>query len=270
MTFDNRPTWDSCSKKSKQPVQPRPARTARVRARPDRAEPNPVDSKTFGRVTVTLPRLDEPGLYLSNVTSLDSARGIVQDFQYGDTELRDLDLTDTSLITGRVSGLRADRVQFDKVRLDSVEFDTCDLATARISDSKLSRAVFRNCKIMGANLTGLTLDNVLFENCKLDYAGFEQVRATGPVAFSKCVLTEASFTGCDLGGTVLDACALRLAEFGRGKYQGLDLRGNDLTSLRGVANLARVIIDRAQQAELAEALIAELDVTFGDTLDERR
>ncbi|MFH9351273.1 pentapeptide repeat-containing protein [Kitasatospora sp. NPDC017646] len=229
-----------------------------------------MDSRTFGRVTVTLPTLNEPGLYLSNVTSLDSARGIVQDFQYSDADLRDLDLTDTSLITGRVSGLRADRFQLDKVRLDSVEFDTCDLATARISDSKLSRVVFRNCKIMGANLNGLAMDNVLFENCKLDYASFEQVRATGPVAFSKCVLTETTFTGCDLTGAVLDACTLRLTEFGRGKYKDLDLRGNDLTSLRGVASLGKVVIDRAQQAELAEALIAELDVTFGDTLDERR
>ncbi|MEU3572198.1 pentapeptide repeat-containing protein [Kitasatospora sp. NPDC036755] len=229
-----------------------------------------MDSITFGRVTVTLPTLDEPGLYLSNVTSLDSARGIVQDFQYGDADLRDLDLSDTSLITGRVKGLRADRVQLDKARLDSVEFDTCDLATARIADSKLSRVTFRNCKIMGVGLTGVALDNVLFENCKLDYATFEQVRATGPVAFSKCVLTEASFTGCDLTGAVLDACALRLTEFGRGKYQGLDLRGNDLTSLRGVAHLTKVVIDRAQQSELAEALIAELDVTFGDTLNQRR
>ncbi|MFF7994750.1 pentapeptide repeat-containing protein [Kitasatospora xanthocidica] len=228
-----------------------------------------MDSTTLGRVTVTLPRLNEPGLYLSNVTTLESARGLVQDFQYGDADLRDLDLAETRLITGRVTGLRADRFQLDQVRLDSVEFDTCDLATTRITDSKLSRVVFRNCKVMGAAVTGTTLDNVLFDNCKLDYSTFEQVRATGPVAFTKCVLVEASFTRCDLSNAVLDACVLRLTEFGRGKYQGLDLRGNDLTTLRGVANLGKVLIDRTQQAELAEALIAELDVTFADTLDDR-
>ncbi|GHF50917.1 hypothetical protein GCM10018790_30900 [Kitasatospora xanthocidica] len=228
-----------------------------------------MDDITFGRVTVTLPHLNEPGLYLSNVTTLGSARGIVQNFQYCDADLRALDLAETRLVTGRVSNIRADRVQLDQVRLDSVEFDTCDLATARITDSKLSRVVFRNCKIMGAAVTGTTLDNVLFDNCKLDYSTFEQVRVTGPVAFTKCALVEASFTGCDLGGAVLDACTLRLTEFGRGKYQGLDLRGNDLTTLRGVANLGKVLIDRTQRAELAEALVAELDVTFGDTLDDR-
>ncbi|MFB8198701.1 pentapeptide repeat-containing protein [Kitasatospora purpeofusca] len=228
-----------------------------------------MDSITLGRVTVALPRLSEPGLYLSNVTTLESARGLVQDFQYGDTDLRDLDLAETRLITGRVTGLRADRFQLDQVRVDSVEFDSCDLAAARVTDSKLSRVVFRNCRIMGASITGTALDNVLFDNCKLDYSAFEQVRATGPVAFTRCVLTEASFAGCDLSGSVLDTCTLRLTEFGRGKYQGLDLRGNDLTTLRGVAHLAKVVIDRTQQAELAEALIAELDVTFADTLDDR-
>ncbi|GAA3034088.1 hypothetical protein GCM10020229_51920 [Kitasatospora albolonga] len=225
---------------------------------------------TFGRVTVTLPSLNEPGLYLSNVQTLDSAQGIVQDFQYGDADLRDLDLTDISLLTGRVTGMRADRVQLHKVRLSSVEFDSCDLGSARISDAKLSRVVFRNCKIMGAQLSGVTLDNVLFENCKLDYSTFEQVRATGPLAFSKCILTEAAFTGSDLSRAVLDACTLRLTDFGRGKYQDLDLRGSDLSTVRGAAHLGKVIIDRAQQAELADALIAELDVTFADTLDDRR
>ncbi|GAA1941609.1 hypothetical protein [Kitasatospora viridis] len=87
-----------------------------------------MDSLTVGRVTVTLPTLNEPGLYLSNVTSLDSARGIVQDFHYADADLRDLDLSDTSLITGRIGGLRADRVLLAKVRLESVEFDVCDLS----------------------------------------------------------------------------------------------------------------------------------------------
>ncbi|MEV6972551.1 pentapeptide repeat-containing protein [Kitasatospora sp. NPDC093806] len=227
-------------------------------------------SVTFGRVTVALPNLSEPGFYLSNVSTLDSTRGLVQDFQYADADLRELDLADASLITGRVTGLRADRVRLDEVRLDSVEFDTCDLANARIADARFSRVVFRNCKVMGARLTGVTLDNVLFESCKLDYSTFEQVRATGPLAFSKCVLNEATFRGCDLGRAVVDACGLRLTEFGRGKYQDLDLRGNDLRSVRGTANLSKVIIGRAQQGELAEALVAELDVTFADTLDDRR
>jgi uncharacterized protein YjbI with pentapeptide repeats len=227
-----------------------------------------MDSRTFGRVAVTLPDLSDG--YLSNVTSLEIGRGVVQEFQYADADLRDLDLAHTHLITGRVTNLRATRVRLEEVRVDSVEFDSCDLGSAQWSDSKISRAVFHNCKIMGANLSGLTLDNVLFENCKLDYATFERIRAAGPVAFSKCVLNEATFTACDLSRAVLDSCTVRATEFGHGTYKELDLRGNKLTTVRGVSNLAKVIIDHAQQADLAEALTAELSVIYGDELSDCR
>ena len=228
-----------------------------------------MDSRTFGRVTLTLPGLDEPGLYLSNVQSLEVGRGILQDFHYADADLRALELTDAQLVTGKITGLRAARVRLEQLRLSVVEFDNCDLGSATWLDSKLSRVVFRNCKLMGAALSDLTLDDVLFENCKLDYTTLANLRATGPVAFSRCVLTEASVTGCDLTGAVLDACTLRLTEFGKGRYKDLDLRGNDLSAITGAANLSKVIIDRAQQVELAQALLAELDVTYGEDLDDR-
>ncbi|MGP3980572.1 pentapeptide repeat-containing protein [Streptomyces sp. KR80] len=229
-----------------------------------------METRTFGRSTVTLPSLSEPGIYLSNVASLESGRGTVQDFTYADADVRDLDLTSAHLITGRVTHLHAQRTHLHDVRIDSVEFKDSNLGSAQWTDSKLSRTVFRACKLMGANLTGLTLDNVLFENCKLDYATFDRVRVAGPVVFSKCALTEASFTSCDLSRAIFDDCVLRLTEFGHGTYQDCDLRGNDLSTLRGIAMLNKVIIDRAQQTQLAEALTAELDITFGEDLDDEQ
>ncbi|MFG2147782.1 pentapeptide repeat-containing protein [Streptomyces sp. NPDC048696] len=229
-----------------------------------------MDSRTFGRVTLTLPGLDEPGLHLSNVQSLDGGRGAVQDFQYADADLRMLDLADTQLLRGRVTDLRTGRASLDQLQLNSIEFSGCDFGSAQWRKSKLSRVAFRNCKIMGGALDALTLDDVLFENCKLDYTAFSGLRATGPVVFSQCVLTEASFTECDLTDAVFDGCTLRLTEFAKGRYKGLDLRGNDLSSLLGVARLSKVLIDRAQQFELAQALLTELDVTYGEDLDELR
>ncbi|MEU2852390.1 pentapeptide repeat-containing protein [Streptomyces syringium] len=221
---------------------------------------------TFGRVQITVPDLNEPGLYLSRVQSLEADHSTIQDFRYADTELRALDLANTQLITGLITNLNAARVQLQAVNLHAVEVDTCDLGTARWTDSKLTRAAFRNCKIMGAVLDGLTLDEVLFEKCKLDYTAFTKVRATGPVVFSGCSLAEASFTGCDLADVVVRDCTLRGTEFNPGRYQRLDLRDNDLSSVRGVASLGRVLIDRAQQVELGQALTAELEVTYGNDL----
>ncbi|TBO57076.1 pentapeptide repeat-containing protein [Streptomyces kasugaensis] len=221
-------------------------------------------TRTFGHITVTTPDLDEPGLYLSNVHTLDSPRGTVQDFAYEDADLRSLELSDTQLITGRINNVRSKRVQLEALNLHGVEVTGSDFGTARWSESKLTRVVLRDCKLMGATLDGLVLDDVLFEGCKLDFAAFEKVRATGPVAFSGCVLTEATFTDCDLTEVVFSECTLRLTEFGTGRYRDTDLRGNDLSVIRGLANLKKIRINPGQQAELAEALVAELDVAFGD------
>ncbi|MDT0320070.1 pentapeptide repeat-containing protein [Streptomyces millisiae] len=224
--------------------------------------------RTIRRTSVTLPSLDEPGRYLSSVASLEGGRGRVAEFHYGDADLRALELAETHLIDGRVTGLRVQRARLDKLRVDSVEFIGCDLASLHWSGSKVTRAVFRDCKLLGAILEDVTLDHVLFEDCRLDYSTLTRVRCVGPVVFVRCSLRETTFDAVDLSAAALDDCDLRLAEFNGGRYRGLDLRGNDLSQLRGLAVLKQVIIDRAQTPQLAEALAAELDVTYGEDVDD--
>ncbi|GAA2675022.1 pentapeptide repeat-containing protein [Streptomyces lunalinharesii] len=221
-------------------------------------------SRTFGHVTVTTPDLDEPGLYLSRVNTLDPPRGSVRDFSYGEANLRSLDLEDTQLITGRISDLRCERVEFEALNLHGVEIVGSDLGAARWSESKLTRVVFRDCKLMGAVLHRLVLDDVLFEGCRLDFATFEKIRAAGPVVFAGCALTEATFADCDLTYAVFRDCMLTRTEFGPGRYRDTDLRGNDIAAVRGVANLSKVLIGPEQQPDLAHALVAELGISVGD------
>ncbi|MFJ8335429.1 pentapeptide repeat-containing protein [Streptomyces sp. NPDC094437] len=226
-------------------------------------------TRTIRRTRVTLPALDEPGRYLSNVTSLEGGRGRLAEFQYTDADLRELDLAETHLLDGRVTGLTSRRTRFDRLRVDSVEFTGCDLGSLRWTDTKVSRAVFRDCKLMGATLEDITLDNVLFDNCTFGYATLTRVRTAGPVIFSGCALRETLFDAAELTAGLFDACDLRLTEFDGGQHRGLDLRGNDLSHLRGLTSLRHVIIDRPQTLQLAEALAAELEVTFGEDTDGR-
>ncbi|MFE6101004.1 pentapeptide repeat-containing protein [Streptomyces laurentii] len=221
-------------------------------------------TRTFGRLTVETPGLDEPGLYLAHVESLDSPRGIVQDFAYGDVALRALDLADVRLVTGRIRGLRTARGAFDAVSPHDVEIRDSELDGVRWSGSAFSRVHVRDCRLLGAVLDGLVLDDVLFERCRFDYAMFGRVRAAGPVVFRECVFTEAEFTDCDLSGAVFSACALGLTTFGAGRYRDTDLRGNDLSAVRGVAHLARVRIGPEQVGQFAEALVGELRISVGD------
>lgn len=77
-----------------------------------------------------------------------------------------------------------------------------------------------------------------------------------------------TFAACDLTATLIDDCNLRLTEFNGGKQHGLDLRGNDLSQLRGLASLKHIVMDRTQALQLAEVLTTELDVTFGEDLND--
>ncbi|WP_328485957.1 pentapeptide repeat-containing protein [Streptomyces zaomyceticus] len=181
-----------------------------------------MSTRTFGTATITLPDLDEPGLYLTGVDTLDNPRGAVQDFAFGDANLRSLGLSDTRLVTGRIHSVRAQHVGFETLNLHGVEITGSDLRAVRWSESKLTRVVIRDTKLLGAALNGLVLDNVLFENCRLEYTTFTKVRATGPVAFAGCVLTEATFTDCDLSDVVFSECGLHLTAFGPGRYRSTD------------------------------------------------
>ncbi len=129
---------------------------------------------------------------------------------------------------------------------------------------KLSRTRFDGCRLLGARFENVAMDHVVFSDCRLDYALLERVRATGPVLFVRCSLREAEFRGCDLARSLFDDCDLGLTDFGPGGYRGCDLRGNDLSGIRGAHHLSRVVIDRAQLIQLAEALAADLEVSFGD------
>ncbi|MFF5243543.1 pentapeptide repeat-containing protein [Streptosporangium sp. NPDC000095] len=221
-----------------------------------------MDTRTVRETSVTLPGLNDADL--DEVDSLEGEHGKLRDFRYADARLRELPLSGTQLMDGRVIGLTTQRARLDELRLHSVEFSDCDLSGLHWDDSKLSRVTFTNCKMLGTVWEGITLDDVVFERCKLDLAVFTRVRATGSVIFSACSLREASFSATDLsGGVAIDDCDLTLAEFNDGKYRNLDLRGNDLSGIRGVSALKNIIIDRPQLQGLAEAFAAEMEITIG-------
>ncbi|MEV4741759.1 pentapeptide repeat-containing protein [Streptomyces sp. NPDC049555] len=216
-----------------------------------------------------LPSLDTPEYGLVAVGSLANEHARLSEFTYANADLRELALSEGQLVAGRITAVRSQRAFFENLRLHSVEFSGCDLGDLRWHGGKISRVRFSSCKLLGAALDELVLEHVLFENCKLDYATLERIRCAGPVIFSRCSLGEARFAGCDLTGACFDACGMKLTEFDGGSYRDCDLRGNDLSHIRGIPSLRQIVIGRAQALQLAEALAAELDVTYGDdTRDE--
>ncbi len=226
-----------------------------------------MERRRVNGITVALPDEKAAGPELSTLSHLDTSAGTVADFAYTAASIRDLDLTGIRLLSGHLSGIEAERVLMaQETQLHSVEIVDCTFGALRCEDSRLTRVIFRSCQLRGATFEECTFDNVLFEDCRLDYATFTKIRAAGPLAFTRCQLAEAEFSGCDFGGgTAIADCNLRQTDFRPGKYRNADLRGSDLTSVLGATNLTGAIISPDQEHQLAQALIAALDLTIRDT-----
>ncbi len=224
---------------------------------------------TIRELSVDLPVLDEDA-ELDQVSSLGDDAGLVSGFEFSGVRAPALELKDVTLVTGKISKIRAGETSLTGTQVRSVEFAGCELGALRWSGGKISRTRFSSCLLVGARFEDVTLDHVIFADCKMDYAMLSRIRAAGPVMFSGCSLREAEFADCYLTGSLFSQCDLTLAGFSAGRYASCDFRDNDLSAVTGVHYLKKVILDRAQLMQLAEALAAELKVTFGDDADGSR
>jgi uncharacterized protein YjbI with pentapeptide repeats len=222
----------------------------------------------MGQITIRGTSVDLPLLIdeadLNQVASLGSAGDSIYGFDFGDASVRALDLRDAELQYGKIHSIRAESVSMTENHVRSVEFTGCELNSLHWARGKATRTRFNACKLLGAQFKDVTLEHLVFTDCKMDYATFNQVRATGPMLFRHCSLRETDFTACNLTGSVFDECDLFQTNFGPGRYVGCDLRGNDLSTAKGIHHLQRAVLYRFQLTQLAQALAMELDVTFGD------
>jgi uncharacterized protein YjbI with pentapeptide repeats len=218
---------------------------------------------TIRETSAELPNLPDEA-ELARVDSLGAEGGSASRFELTGTRFRALDVQDVRLLDGRVHSVHSEATRVKGLAARSVEFTGCELGDVQWTGGKLSRTRFDGCKLLAARFENVTLDNVVFSDCKLDYAALSHVRTTGPVLFVRCSMREAEFRGCNLARSLFDDCDLRMADFGPGGYRGCDLRGNDLSAIRGTHHLNRVVIDRSQLLQLAYALAADLEVSFGD------
>jgi uncharacterized protein YjbI with pentapeptide repeats len=160
-----------------------------------------------------------------------------------------------------VSGDTWARGMLTKVTITGSRLTDADLTSLRTTDVKWERCVLRGCTLVGANIAGGTFQDVLFADCRLDQAALDHVRATGPVAFAGCAMTETTFIHCGLNGAVFDGCKLASTRFDSTDLRDADLRGNDLSTVAGLPSLRGAVIEEPQLPGLTHALIRELALT---------
>ncbi|MGQ0777210.1 MAG: pentapeptide repeat-containing protein [Pseudonocardiales bacterium] len=218
----------------------------------------------YGSSEIVLPYIEDD---LDAIDDLDSHEPL-SDFLYVDRQVRHISVSGGRLTGGRICKIEAERVTFTGTRFNSGQIEHCLFVSSEWDRCTLSRVVFRDCKILGAIFTENSWANVVFDSCKIEFSAFDSIQASAPVVFVNTHLKQVTFTGCDFPKGYMSGCELESVEFIGGGYHEFDLRGNDLSTIRGAANLHGVIISPAQRQELAEALVSELDLRYREDSDQ--
>lgn len=93
-------------------------------------------------------------------------------------------------------------------------FESCNFSLAKVRATVFDGASFRNSKFTGVNWTE---------------AEWPRLRLSGPPQFHGCVLSDCSFLGLPLAGTVIKDCLAKDTDFRETVLAGADFGGTDLS-----------------------------------------
>jgi uncharacterized protein YjbI with pentapeptide repeats len=111
-----------------------------------------------------------------------------------------------------------------------------DWANRRVVGVEFLRAELQTVRLTGADLAESTFRDVRFVGCRLDLAA-ARLSKFERVVFSDCRLEEFDLYGSQLQDVLFERCALREATFTGVTSKRVELRGCDLTALRGAEAL---------------------------------
>lgn len=176
------------------------------------------------------------------------------------------------------AGQTAKRLSVDSVRLTEPDLTAAQLhdggwvdveiAGGQLGGLNLSGSSWRRVRVSRARLSGAVfteseLKDVTFEDAKLDMANFRYAKLKN-VQFIRCQLAEAGFAGAHLTDVTFAECDLTSAEFSGAVNKHVDLRGNTLLSINGIAGLAHATISTEQMIGLMPELAANLGLDVKD------
>jgi uncharacterized protein YjbI with pentapeptide repeats len=107
-----------------------------------------------------------------------------------------------------------------------------DWANRRVSRASLLRVELHTVRLTGADLAESTFRDVRFVGCRLNLAA-ARLSKFERVVFTDCRLEELDLYGSQLKDVLFERCVLREATISAVKSERVELRGCDLSGLRG-------------------------------------
>jgi uncharacterized protein YjbI with pentapeptide repeats len=90
-----------------------------------------------------------------------------------------------------------------------------------------------NCRLTGSELAEATLSDVTFTGCRLDLVGLRMAKLER-VVFRDCRMEECDLYQATLTDVLFEQCVLREATFSGATLKRVELRGCNLSAVRGV------------------------------------
>ena len=167
-----------------------------------------------------------------------------------------------------LSGRDARDLRLDNVRLHETDLSELEARGFTLRDGVVTNGTWSNIQAIegafvrveavgvratGANFSEATLSDVLFSNCRLDLALFRFAKLDR-VVFDGCRIEDADFYGATFTSVVFEHCFLTNADFDRATFRRCEVRGGDLSGLRGVESLRGVRMGSPEVMQIAPLL----------------
>jgi uncharacterized protein YjbI with pentapeptide repeats len=136
-------------------------------------------------------------------------------------------------------------------------------ANVRALRSSLRRVELHLCRLTGAELAEASWTDVLVSDCRLDLAGLRYATLER-VVFRDCRMEECDLAGARLKDVRFERCVLREATLANVTVERVELRGCDLTGLRGVEGLRGARLPFADVLENGPLFAAALGIEIAD------
>jgi uncharacterized protein YjbI with pentapeptide repeats len=205
-----------------------------------------------------------------------------QGAEFSGADLSRAVLVRSELDGARLAGATLDGTDFTETRFGAADLSgakaaafrviKADLSGVKLSSIRLEKALFLEVDLTGADLTGAVLDQASFVTCRGEGAVFQRASLRRAVfversSFPRADFREATLTGANFRGTVLDRC----------RFEGARMAGADLSecSLKGAtlegaaaptAMLVRADLTGAKvaHANLMEAVLQKATLAGAD------
>jgi uncharacterized protein YjbI with pentapeptide repeats len=147
--------------------------------------------------------------------------------------------------------------------LTDVVVRDADWANRRVSRLSVLRTELHTVRLTGVDFAESTFRDVRFVGCRLDLAS-ARLSKIERVVFSDCRMEELDLYGSQLNDVLFERCVLREATFSEVRSQRVELRGCDLTALRGAEALRGVRMPWSDVLENAPLFAAVAGVEILD------